>query len=161
MERVSTFIRTVYEWHAPTYYDDISDYEFLYVKNGVYFTVKYHYYNGLASFRTSIVPDWCIDKSDLNEKTDEHLHSKEVKILDNCKSFLDNLPTPKTNERLYGEEVKILDNYKSILDSLPSEVRKEIEDNMKPLHNKWQEQRVDENIRLLLLAYEMSGRSLI
>ena len=40
MENISTFIRTIYEWHAPTYYDYISDYKFLYEKNGTYFIVK-------------------------------------------------------------------------------------------------------------------------
>ncbi len=45
MEKTSTFIRTLSVCHAPTYYDTISDYKFLYRKNGTYFIVKYHYYN--------------------------------------------------------------------------------------------------------------------
>ena len=138
MEKVSIFLRTIFVSHAPTYYDCISDYKFLYAKNEKYFVVKYHYYNGLVTFSTLIIPNSSIDSILIYEKE---------------------------NENLYGKEVIILDNYKSILDRLPNEDRKEIEENVTPLNadliNDWQIQRDEENIRLLLKAYELSGNSLI
>ena len=131
-------MRTLFVWHAPTYYDYISDYKFLYEKNGKYFIVKYHYYNGWVTFSTLIIPHSSIDSILVYEKE---------------------------NENMYGKKVTILDNYKRILDSLPNEYRKEIEESVTPLNadliKDWQIQRDEENIRLLLKAYELSGNSLI
>ncbi|MBQ6603561.1 MAG: hypothetical protein IJH99_09195 [Eubacterium sp.] len=105
MERVSTFIGSISVWHAPAYYDHISDYKFLYVKNGTHFIVKYHYYNGYASFATLIVPFTTVNDITLYEKE---------------------------NENSYSKEVIIMDDYKSILDSLSPEERKDIESCMEP-----------------------------
>ncbi len=105
MERVSTFIGSISVWHAPTYYDYISDYKFLYVKNGTYFIVKYHYYNRYASFATLIVPTSAVN---------------------------DIIRYEKENDDSYSKEMIIMDDYKSILDSLSPEERKDIENCIKP-----------------------------
>ena len=94
MERVSTFMGSISVWHAPTYYDYISDYKFLYVKNGTYFIVKYHYYNGFASFATLIVPNPTVNDITLYEKENDDSYSKEVIIMDDYRSILGSL-TPE------------------------------------------------------------------
>ena len=61
----------------------------------------------------------------------------------------------KENEDLYGEAITITDEYKSIFEKLSPEERKELE------YCLTTSQRDEKTIRLLLLAYERSGNSLI
>lgn len=91
MENVSTFVRCISARHAPTYYDQISDYRFLYVKDGSYFVVKYEYYNGYASFASLPVPVSAVGNIAVYEKENENSYGKEVIIADEYRSVLDSL----------------------------------------------------------------------
>lgn len=128
MKKISTYIRTISVYHAPTHYDYISDYKFLYVKNDTYFIVKYNYYNQFAEFSTLVIPHSFLDELELYEKE---------------------------NESLYVKRVEIKDSYKGILNNLSDDARNEIEKELK-CH-----QRDEKSIKLLLYAYELSGKSLI
>ena len=98
MDKTSTFLGVISAWHAPTYYDQISDYRFLYTKNDIFFVIKYHYYNGYASFSTLIVPESSVNNINLYEKENESLYSEAIIIKDNYKSILEKLSIREHNE---------------------------------------------------------------
>lgn len=102
---VSTLVRVISEYHAPIYYDSISDYDFLYEKNGVFFVVRYHYYNGYVDFCTLKVPDSLKDDVERFAKENKNLFGEQIKVMDNFERYINCLPVDeRAKARLYREQ---------------------------------------------------------